>query len=341
MGFFSSVFSVQFVVKSIIKGVPLLYGSTGEILTEKSGHLNLGIPGIMYMGAVGGIFGGYLYEKFKGGFLYYENLTGGFNVPVCILITVLFCLLFSLLGGLIYSVLTITLRANQNVSGLALTTFGTGLANFLGGSLSKLTASGVSTALPLTGKIYRASIPFLSDHLGVVGELLFSYGFMTYLSIILAVLCAVYLKKTRQGLNLRSIGENPAAADAAGINVVKYKYLAILAGSLIAGLGGLAYVMEYIGGVWQNSVLGDAGWLAIAIVIFVLWKPARAIWGAFLFGALCVLFNYLIVSPAMQEIIKMLPYIITIIILVVSSLRKKRENQPPERLGLPYFREDR
>ncbi len=337
MGFLGSVFSVTFFTKAIIKGVPLLYGATGEILTEKSGHLNLGIPGIMYMGGIGGILGGFLYEKTG----LYQTLTGGFSVPVAILICTLMCMLFSLLGGLIYSFLTITLRANQNVTGLALTTFGMGLGNFLGGSLSKLTASGVSTSLPLTCKCFRMTIPFLSTNLGVVGELFFSYGIMTYLAVIVAIICAVVLKKTRVGLSLRAVGENPAAADAQGINVIKYRYIAILTGSVIAGLGGLSYVMEYIGGVWQNNVLGDAGWLAIALVIFVLWKPANAIWGSFLFGALCVLFNYLNLSPAMQEIIKMLPYVVTIIILVISSLRKKREDQPPASLGIPYFREER
>lgn len=336
MGLFSSLFSVSFFTKSIIKGVPLLYGATGEILTEKSGHLNLGIPGIMYMGGVGGILGGYLYEKCG-----WADAMGGMNVPLTILIPLIFCIVFSLFGGLIYSFLTITLRANQNVTGLALTTFGMGIGNFLGGSLSKLSAAGVSTALPMTGMVFRMKIPFLSDHLGIVGELLFSFGLMTYIGIIIAIICAVILKKTRIGLSLRAVGENPAAADAAGINVIRHKYTATLVGSVIAGIGGLSYVMEYIGGVWQNNVLGDAGWLAIAVVIFILWKPANAIWGSFLFGALCILFNYVPLNPSMQELIKMLPYVVTIIILVISSLRKKRENQPPESLGLPYFREDR
>ncbi|MBQ9949231.1 MAG: ABC transporter permease [Clostridia bacterium] len=336
--FFSSVFTTHFVRAAVIKGIPLLYGATGEIITEKSGHLNLGIPGIMYMGAIGGLLGAYLYEKCGGMAL----LTGGnFVVPVAMVLAILGCILFSLFGGLIYSVLTITFRANQNVTGLALTTFGMGLANFLGGSVSKLTVAKVSIALTYTGKAFKLNIPFLSDKLGVFGEIFFSYGLMTYLAIAIALIAAYILKRTRVGLSLRAVGENPAAADAAGINVTKYKYTAILIGSVIAGMGGLAYVMEYIGGVWQNSVLGDTGWLAIALVIFVLWKPANAILGSLLFGALCVLFNYVNVGPAMQEIIKMLPYVVTVVILVISSLRKKRENQPPQALGLPYFREDR
>ena len=334
----SSVFSISFVRLSVIKGIPLLYGATGEIITEKAGHLNLGIPGIMYMGAIGGIFGAYMYEQ-SGGM---QMLTGGqFVIPVVIAIAMLFCILFSLVGGLIYSVLTITFRANQNVSGLALTTFGVGLANFLGNSLSKLTSAKVAINLTYTAKAFNTPIPFLSDHLGPIGECLFSYGIMIYLGIIIAVISSVIIKKTRTGLSLCAVGENPAAADAAGINVTKYKYLSILIGSVIAGLGGLAYVMG-LSGAWADSILGDTGWLAIAIVIFVLWKPASAIWGSILFGALGVLFQYLKgINLAMQEIIKMLPYFVTVVILVISSLRKKRENQPPQSLGLPYFREDR
>ena len=336
---FGSVLSVSFFRSAVIKGLPLLYGATGEIITEKSGHLNLGIPGIMFMGAIGGLLGAYLYEKCGG----YQLLTGGnFNIAAVYIISILFCILFSLLGGLIYSVLTITFRANQNVTGLALTTFGTGLANFLGGSLSKLTVAKVAINLTYTGKAFKMSIPILSDHLGIVGELLFSYGMLTYVGLIIAVVSSFVIKRTRVGLSLCAVGENPAAADAAGINVTKYKYIAILTGSVIAGLGGLAYAMEYMSGAWQNNLLGDAGWLAIAIVIFVLWKPSNAIWGSLLFGALGVLFQYMKgLSHAMQEIIKMLPYAVTVVILVISSLRKKRENQPPQSLGLPYFREER
>ena len=335
---FSTVFSTSFVRLAVIKGIPLLYGATGEIITEKAGHLNLGIPGIMYMGAMGGLLGAYLYEQ-NGGM---QLLTGGqFVVPVVIAIAIFFCILFSLAGGLIYSVLTITFRANQNVTGLALTTFGMGLANFLGASISKLTAAKVAINLTYSGKAFNMPIPFLSDHLGVFGECLFSYGFMIYLGIAIAVITSIIIKKTRTGLSLCAVGENPAAADAAGINVTRYKYIAILTGSIIAGLGGLAYVMG-LSGAWKDSILGDTGWLAIAIVIFVLWKPASAIWGSILFGALGVLFQYLKgIDLAMQEIIKMLPYAVTVIILVISSLRKKRENQPPQSLGLPYFREER
>lgn len=324
---FSGIFSVTFVQKSITQGVPMLFGATGEIITEKSGHLNLGTPGIMYMGAIGSLFGAYLYEGGR------ENPNGF----VSALLAFLFSILFSLGGALIYAVLTITLRANQNVSGLALTTFGTGLGNFLGGSIG----TGGQITVKAAGNAFQTKVPFLSDHLGIVGKIFFSYGFMTYLSIVIALFAGWFLAKTRMGLNLRAVGENPGAADAASINVTRYKYMAILTGGVISGLGGMYFVMEYLGGTWQNNGFGDRGWLAVALVIFALWRPARAIWGSFLFGALYIMFSYIPLSQSMQEIFKMLPYAVTILVLVVSSLKKKKENQPPASLGLAYFREER
>ena len=184
-------------------------------------------------------------------------------------------------------------------------------------------------------------IPGLSA-IPVIGDLLFSYGFLTYLSVILAVCMTYFLKKTRRGLNLRAVGESPATADAAGINVSKYKYIATVTGAAIAGLGGLYFVMEYLGGTWSNNGFGDRGWLAVALVIFALWKPLNAIWGAFLFGALYILYLYIPgLGRSMQEVFKALPYVVTIIVLVFTSFRKKKEHQPPAGLGLPYFREER
>ena len=325
------VFSVTFIQKAITQGMPLLYGATGEILTEKSGNLNMGIPGIMYMGGIGSLAGAFLYEHGR------ENPSG----VIGILCAILGCLIFSFLGALIYCVLTITLKANQNVTGLALTTFGVGLGNFLGGSFSKITGTAGQITVYNTGQAFRAKIPFLSDHLGPVGSILFSYGFLTYLAVIIALLATWFLTRTRFGVNLRAVGENPAAADAASINVTAYKYLATLVGGMISGLGGMYFVMEYLGGTWQNNGFGDRGWLAVALVIFAIWKPARAIWGSILFGGLYILFAYVPLSPAVQELFKMLPYVITILVLVLTSLQRKKENQPPASLGLAYFREDR
>lgn len=326
---------VQFICRAILLGVPLLYGSTGEIVTEKSGHLNLGIPGIMYVGAISGVIGAFLYENACGSV---DNMNG----VLAVLIPLVCAVLGSTLMGFIYSFLTVTLRANQNVTGLALTTFGIGFGNFFGGSLIKLVDSGMpSIALTKTSGFFAMKLPF-ADKLGVVGELLFSHDFLTYAAIIIALVVAFILNRTRVGLNLRSVGENPGTADAAGINVTKYKYVATCVGSAIAGLGGLQYVMSYANGVWTNNAFGDRGWMAIALVIFALWKPSFAIVGSFIFGALCNANNYIQgLGTETQELFKMLPYVVTIVVLIITSMRKKREHQPPASLGVSYFREDR
>ncbi len=327
---------VQFICRAILLGVPLLYGSTGEIVTEKSGHLNLGIPGIMYVGAISGVIGAFLYENACG------NDINNMNGVLAVLIPFVCAVLGSTLIGFIYSFLTVTLRANQNVTGLALTTFGIGLGNFFGGSLIKLTETDMpSIALTKTSSFFSVKLPF-ADDLGAVGEILFSHDFLTYFAIIIAVFAAFVLNRTRVGLNLRSVGENPATADAAGINVIRYKYVATCIGSAIAGLGGLQYVMSYANGVWSNNAFGDRGWMAIALVIFALWKPSSAIVGSFIFGALCNANNYIQgLGAETQELFKMLPYVVTILVLIITSMRKKREHQPPASLGISYFREDR
>ena len=320
-----------FIPRAVVQGIPLLFGSTGEILTEKSGNLNLGIPGVMYVGAMSGVIGSF----------FYEQSTDNMNGVLAILIPVLCCLAASFLMGLLYCFLTVTLRANQNVTGLALTTFGVGFGNFFGGSLSKLAGGVGQISVAVTGAAFKKQIPVLSG-LGAVGQLLFSYGFLTYLAIILALVLAFFLSKTKKGLNLRAVGESPATADAAGINVTVYKYLATCIGGGISGLGGLYFVMEYSGGTWTNNGFGDRGWLAIALVIFALWKPVNAIWGSILFGGLYILYLYIPgLDRGAQEIFKALPYVVTIIVLVFTSLRKKREYQPPASLGLAYFREER
>ena len=325
---------IMFIQRMVIQGIPLLFGSTGEIITEKSGHLNLGIPGIMYVGAIGGVIGAFLYENGVGP----ENI----NPVLAILIPLLSSILCSLIMGLIYCFLTVTLRANQNVTGLALTTFGVGIGNFFGGSLIKLSSADVpSINLTATSNYFKTKLPFAKSF-GVVGDLFFSYSFLAYAGIIIAIIAAYVLRKTRTGLHLRSIGENPATADAAGIHVEKYKYIATCLGSVIAGLGGLYYIMDYAYGVWSNNGFGDRGWLSVALVIFSTWKPDVAILGSMLFGALLIIQNYIPnLTMSAQELIKMTPYLVTIIVLIFVSARNKKENQPPQSLGLSYFREDR
>jgi simple sugar transport system permease protein len=320
-----------FIKQAIIQGIPLLYGSTGEIITEKSGNLNLGIPGIMYMGGISGIIGGYFYEKSVAN-----------PIPIlCVLIAFFSALIGSAFLALIYSFLTITLQANQNVTGLALTTFGVGIGNFFGGSLTKLFGEGGNISLMATGNAFKASLPF-AKKLGLFGETFLSFGFMAYLAIIIAILASLFFTKTRAGLSLRAVGESPATADAAGINVKLYKYLATCIGGAIAGLGGLYFIMDYTGGSWTNGGFGDRGWLAIALVIFALWKPKLSILGSILFGGLYIVYIYIPgLGRSTQELFKILPYIVTILVLIFISMKKKQEHQPPKSLGLSYFREDR
>ena len=326
-------FLLKFLPRAVVVGIPLLYACTGEIITEKAGNLNLGIPGIMYVGGISGIIGGFFYENAMG---------EAMNPVLTILIPFLSSLIGSGLMALIYSFLTITLRANQNVAGLALTIFGEGIGNFFGGSLVKLVNSGsAEIKLNQTNIVFRQTLPF-ADKVGWFGDLFLSYGFLAYLAIIIAVIAAIIIKRTRVGLNLRAVGENPATADAAGINVTRYKYISTCVGGMIAGLGGLYYVMDYQMGPWANDgALGERGWLAIALVIFALWKPTIGIAGSILFGGLYILYNYVGVARDIAPLFNMLPYVVTIVVLIITSIRKRREHQPPASLGLSYFREER
>ena len=326
---------VSFIPRAVVQSIPLLLGSTGETLTEKSGNLNLGIPGVMYVGGICGVIGAFLYEQ--------SVPAAEMKGVLAIGIPMLACLLGSLVMGLIYCLLTVTLRANQNVTGLALTTFGVGFGNFFGGSLIKLTGSDVpSIALSATSSYFSRSLPF-ADDLGWFGQIFLSYGFLAYLAIAIALVTSYVLKHTRVGLHLRAVGESPATADAAGINVGRYKYISTCIGSMIAGLGGLYYVMDYACGVWSNDAFGDRGWLAIALVIFTIWRPNVGILASMLFGGLYILYLYIPagMNLSVKELYKMLPYVVTIVVLVITSMRNKRENQPPAHLGLSYFREDR
>ena len=320
----------QLLNSAIAFGTIIMFGALGEILIEKSGNLNLGIPGIMYLGGIGGLIAAYFYE-----------LNGGTSPIVGVLLSLLCCMAFSALGGLIYAFLTITLRANQNVTGLTLTIFGGGVANFFGASLMKLSGGVGQISVPITSSGYRAYTALGSS--GKVGELIFGHGFMAYLVLVVALLLAYFFNRTRTGLNLRSVGESPATADAAGINVMKYKYLSVIAGCAISGLGGLFYTMDYIKGTWANDgTIEGLGWLAVALVIFATWRPLNAIWGSYLFGFVYWAYLYIPgLNRSTLELFKMLPYVITLIVLIIVSLRKKREDQPPASLGLSYFREER
>jgi len=318
---------------AIVFGTVILYGSMGEILTEKSGNLNLGVPGIMYLGGIAGLAGGFAYQNAA------ANPSGG----AAFLIALVCALGASVLGGLIYCFLTVTLRANQNVTGLTLTIFGTGLANLYGGAMNKMAGGVGQISVATASDAFRATIPPFRSL-----PLLNGLGCLVYIAIVLAIIMSWFLTRTRRGLNLRAVGESPATADAAGISVTRYKYLATCTGCAISGLGGLYYVMDYIKGTWANDGgIGSLGWLAVALVIYARWKPLHAIGGSYLFGILFWLYYYLPdlfhmqLTRSSQELWKMLPYAFTLVVLVTASMKHKRENQPPESLGLAYFREER
>jgi len=316
-----------FLYSSIGIGMVFLFGCVGEIITEKSGHLNLGIPGIMCMGTVGGCIGSTICVNMSNGTPSWLLL---------VIISIIFTVVFASFGGLIYAVLTVSLRANQNITGLALTTFGAGFADYFMTFTS-------SVILSKASKVIKACLPFAVGNGTVFVDVIFGYSIIAYIAIAIAIVASLFFKKTKTGLNLRAIGETPATADAAGINVLKYKYLAILVGSGIAGLGGFFYVIDLVGGSWENaSTIQGLGWLAIALVIFSIWKPSFAIVGSILFGLLYSLASYITgVSFAQMKLLKLLPYIVTVIVLIVTSIIGKKETQPPASLGINYFREER
>ena len=305
-----------------------LYGCTGETIMEKCGHLNLGIPGVMCLGAFGGSYGVSLVMKM------YASNPDNASYLLLIIVSILMSMVFSLLGGFIYSILTVTLKCNQNVTGLALTIFGAGFADYFMTLIDTRYFAGAS-------RIIKASLPFASN-LGGFGEIFLGQSLLVYIAIIVAIITFLILKKTRIGLNLRAIGENPATADAAGINVTKYKYGSILTGSIIAGLGGLYYIMDHNRGSWNNSAtLQTFGWLAIALVIFSVWNPLIAIVGSILFGFLFILPNYINASIFQGKLLDLIPYVVTIVVLIITSVFGKKSVQPPSFLGNSYFREDR
>ena len=324
---------VSFLVGSIALATVFLFGCVGEIITEKAGHLNLGIPGIMCVGTAGGCYAVSIYmaalsDPTKASWL------------LIIFLSILFAFLFAAALGGIYGVLTVSLRCNQNITGLAVTIFGNGFCQFFMDTCV-LKSDADRANFELAGKLISKGLPF-SNSLGAFGKIFLSHGILVYISIAVAILAAWFLKKTRAGLHLRAVGENPATADAAGINVTAYKYGAILTGSGIAGLGGFFYIMDYIKGSWENAATIEAlGWLSVALVIFTLWKPNLSILGSFIFAALYITAYYINGDSTQKELLKLIPYVMTVLVLIATSIKGSKNNQAPASLGLSYFREER
>ena len=317
---------------AVLNGAPLLYGTSGEILTEKSGNMNLGVEGMMYMGGAFGLAGAFIYGNAMG------DAANGF---VAVLIALLSSFIAGAIGALIFSFLTITLRANQNVTGLALTIFGTGVGQFVGELMRVKVGGNVTVSNALKGAFANSIFPQSMQNIPVIGQLLFSYNPFVYLGLIMAIAMAWFLNKTRKGLYLRAVGENPATADSAGINIEKYKYIATIIGGGISAVGGMVYTMTIAGSVWNHSALSGEGWVAVALVIFCLWKPLNSLWGSVLFGGLLILYLRLPISFIPTQIYKIVPYIATALVLILVSMRQRKEDQPPAALGQAYFREER
>ena len=308
----------SFIYIAVRLSIPVLLGITGAIFNEKVGNTNLGIEGMMYMGAFAGFYTAIATNS--------------------VIIALIAACLFGAFGALVYAFATVSLRTNQIVAGLSLTIFGQGIARFLGNTLSGGKGESVRIPETITEKV-NFKIPFLSD-IPFVGQAFFSYDKLIYLSLILVILAYFYINKTRVGLNLRAVGESPAAADAAGINVSLYKYIHICIGGAFCGLGGAYIGIVYLT-TWGNSMIAGKGWIAVALVIFASWNPLRAIYGSLLFGVtqlIALRFQDSFISP---YILEMLPYVVTVVILVITSVRMKKENQQPASCGVNYFREER
>jgi simple sugar transport system permease protein len=314
---------VNFIVAAVLAGAPLLFGTLGEIINEKAGHLNLGVEGMMAVGACAGFMAGYRTDS--------------------LVIALIAAFLAGAASALIYALLTVTFMADQNVTGLTLTIFGCGLSNFIGEyNISRSETGNLKLPENITSQIRNIGIPFLRD-IPVIGKLLFSYNVFVYLGVILAVIVFIYLNKTKSGLNLRTIGENPAAADAVGIHVTRNKYIALLTGGGICGIGGAYCSMIICGGVWMSDSVNGLGWIAVALVIFAAWSPLKAIGGSLIFGAFSVLKYYMpkSVITLPNAFYDMLPFLITALILIITSVKKNKGRAQPASCGVNYFREER
>lgn len=307
---------MSFLARAIIAGTPLLFATLGEIITERAGNLNLGVEGMMLIGAVAGFMTG---------------LNTGSPV-----LAMAGGALAGAAAAFIYAFLTISLRANQVVSGLSLTIFGTGFSALVGKQL-------IGKVTPDNFKVFFAdqNIPLLGS-IPVIGPVFFRHDVFVYFGYVTAIVLGIYLYKTQKGLNLRAVGENPAAADAASINITLYKYLHVLLGGALCGLGGAYLSLVYVPA-WQENITAGRGWIAVALVIFAAWNPYKALFGAYLFGGLDIVGFYLqnAGTKIPQSIFNMVPYLVTVIILVTASMKKSRNNAAPGGLGIAYFREER
>jgi ABC-type uncharacterized transport system permease subunit len=310
---------VVVLASAVVYGTPLLYAALGELLAERSGVLNLGVEGMMLTGAVLGFWA----------------VQRTASLPLAIFVAAV----AGAAMAAILAFLVVTLRANQIVSGLALTIFAgaAGLSSYLGNDL-KLADSPARRS-------FEPFLPHSWQTADVVGPIFFKQSVLVYASWVCVLLVALYLNRTRPGLNVRAVGESPAAADAMGINVAAYRYAHTIVGGAFAGVGGACFTLA-ITPQWVDGITAGAGWIAIALVIFAFWRPAFCLVGAYLFGAFSgIPFTFQargILGGIPPELFQALPYVMTIVVLVlVSSAGARRRLGAPAALGTPYVREER
>jgi simple sugar transport system permease protein len=318
----NSSIGVFVMASAVAYGTPLLYAALGELLAERSGVLNLGVEGMMLMGALAGFWA-------------VQRVPG--SGPAVLACAVLVAAVAGALMSLIHAVLVVTLRANQIVSGLALTIFAAGLSSYLANDLNLANAPAEHE--------FTAFLPQGMRDAPIVGPILFDQNALVYLSWLAVLVAGWYLYRTRPGLNVRAVGESPAAADAMGINVTAYRYAHTLAGGALAGVGGATFSLA-ITPSWVDGLTQGAGWIAIALVIFAFWRPGLCLVGAYLFGAFQALpFAFQaksVLTDIPPEFFQALPYVMTIVVLVlVSSAGARFRLGAPHGLGIPYVREER
>ena len=323
--------------------IVFLFGSVGEIITEKTGHLNLGAPGIMCVGATGALLGVKIFAEISGGAM--EVFNGNGSPFLGIFLPLLFGLILASLTGLFYCFLVDTLQCNQNVTGLIITMFGAALYPFVGNLVCPDDTERL--AFTYVGRnFFRHLFPESIGKANAFTEIFLDHGFLFYIAIALAIVAFFIIKKTRIGLSLRAVGENPGTSDASGVNVNLYKYVATTLGAAVCGLGGVYYLLELNAGSAEYSLEGY-GWIAVALVIFSIWNTGIGLIGSFIFAIfyqLPIAINIpdtVANAGAITKILSVIPYVMTILVLIVISLFNKRETQPPAALGLTYFREDR
>ncbi len=323
---------IALVAAGIKAGAPLLLATLGEILTEKSGGLNMGVEGIMGIAGVAGLAVGFYTDS--------------------IALTLLAAVGAGMLAALIYSFLTVTLKANQLITGLSISILGGGVCNMMGALLNNAAKAAKTTARLSSHvmKLYagfdrgltvpsEGPIPFYV----YLDKLLNGFNFFVIVGLVLAVGMWVYFYRTRSGLSLRAVGENPQTADSMGISVARYRYIASVVGGAMMGLAGL-FVCMNVGGKWEYNLINGQGWLAVALVIFAYWNPARAIWGSFFFGVLMRLYLHVKLSflpSSCEAFLVMLPYVVTLAALVISNRRASRHDAAPSGSGSNFFREER